>query len=97
MQYTVVSLFSGLGGLDAGFVQEGFRILWANDISAHAVESYNLNFKEPAVCADITNYPLTAIPRGNVVIGGPPCQPFSLVGKRLSELKMYAVFWCLGL
>src|SRR5207249_10312725 len=83
--YTVVSLFSGLGGLDLGFVQEGFNIVWANDISSNAVESYARNFDAKPICADINTYPVSKIPLADVVIGGPPCQAFSLVGRRYAE------------
>lgn len=80
--YSVVSLFCGLGGLDLGFSWEGFNLIWANDISANAVKSHQRNFGTPAICADITNYPLKNIPDADVIIGGPPCQSFSLLGQR---------------
>ncbi len=80
--YSVVSLFCGLGGLDLGFVQEGFDLVWANDISENAIKSYRLNFGKEAICADITQFPLLEIPRADVIIGGPPCQSFSLMGRR---------------
>ena len=45
---SVVSLFSGLGGLDLGFQMQGFQTVWANDISKSAAASYQLNFGMPA-------------------------------------------------
>lgn len=79
---SVVSLFSGLGGLDLGFVWEGFQIIWANDFSMPATSTYKLNFAHEIVRGDILKIPLRDIPKADVVIGGPPCQSFSLVGKR---------------
>ncbi len=78
----VVSLFCGIGGLDKGFVQAGFDVIWANDFDKYAVETYNANFKTPATLADITEYPLEDIPEFDVLIGGFPCQPFSMMGQQ---------------
>ena len=41
----VLSLFSGCGGLDMGFVKNGYDIVWANDIDKYAVQTYKANFK----------------------------------------------------
>lgn len=78
----VASLFSGIGGLDKGFQDAGFKIVWANDFDKYAVETYNANFKEQATLADITQYPLEDIPEFDVLIGGFPCQPFSMMGQQ---------------
>jgi DNA (cytosine-5)-methyltransferase 1 len=79
---TVISLFSGLGGLDLGFKEEGFKIIWANDVSENAVKTYQLNFGHDPVFADITKLSPHEIPEADVIIGGPPCQSFSLMGRR---------------
>ncbi len=106
-EYTVVSLFSGCGGLDLGITggftylnnyydKNPFKIVWANDINEKAVKTQRLNFKDiNVVCGDITqildnqNQQIsffnenTALPKSaDVVIGGFPCQDFSLAGKR---------------
>lgn len=85
MVFSVVSLFSGLGGLDLGFMWEGYKVAWANDLSDLAAASYQLNFGHPVVRGDITRIPLEDIPDADVVIGGPPCQSFSLMGRRWSD------------
>ena len=82
---TVTSLFCGLGGLDLGFQMQGFKTVWANDISPNAVASHSRNFCSDAICADITQLPVDQIPSADVIIGGPPCQAFSLVGRRLPD------------
>lgn len=81
-QQTVVSLFCGLGGLDLGFIWEDFKIIWANDVSKYATDTYKLNFGAHVVCEDIGKIPLRQIPDADVIIGGPPCQSFSLLGRR---------------
>ena len=79
---TVTSLFSGAGGLDLGFEWQGFNILWASDLNKDATDSYLRNFGRPAWQCDISDLSADAIPDADVIIGGPPCQSFSLVGQR---------------
>ena len=54
---TVVGLFSGCGGLDLGFKQAGFDILWANDFDKDSVETYKNNIGDHIVLGDITQIP----------------------------------------
>jgi len=79
---TVVSLFSGCGGMDLAFKQAGFNILWANDINEFACETYRNYFGDHIVCGNIEEIPLQSIPKADVVIGGFPCQDFSIIWKR---------------
>ena len=82
----IVSLFSGAGGLDLGFIQAGHRVVWANDLYADAVETYRKNIGDHIVCADITQVPSSQIPECDMVIGGFPCQGFSVANmKRHSQ------------
>ena len=74
----VISLFSGAGGLDLGFIRAGHTIVWANDHYADAVETYKLNIGNHIVCADIEEMPSAQIPDADIVIGGFPCQGFSV-------------------
>ncbi|MGC5816023.1 DNA cytosine methyltransferase [Clostridium perfringens] len=77
-----VSLFSGAGGLDLGFLNAGFDIIWSNDIDRYAVDVYRHNIGEHIELGDI-NILLDNIPDHDVLIGGFPCQPFSLMGEQL--------------
>ena len=79
---TVASLFSGIGGLDLGFEWAGADVTWASDISPIAAASYPLNFARQLVVADALEMDIAAIPKTDLIIGGPPCQSFSLVGLR---------------
>ena len=85
MSLKVVSLFSGGGGLDIGFKSAGYDIIWAIDNNANAAATYKENIGEHIVCADITQNDINQIPKADIVIGGPPCQSFSLAGNRHVE------------
>jgi DNA (cytosine-5)-methyltransferase 1 len=78
----VIGLFSGCGGLDLGFKQAGYNIIWANDILKDACETYKLNIGDHIINEDITKVDLNIIPKADIIIGGPPCQGFSGIGKR---------------
>jgi DNA (cytosine-5)-methyltransferase 1 len=80
--HSFVSLYSGAGGLDWGFVEEGCRPLWANDSDADAVKTYRHNLGKHAVCGDIdeARHKLNGL-APDLVIGGPPCQGFSVAGR----------------
>ena len=80
---SIVSLFSGCGGMDLGFhLTKGFDIKWANDFDQKACDTYKDNIGDHIVCGDITQIPLSEIPDAELILGGFPCQDFSMIWKR---------------
>lgn len=73
----VVSLFSGAGGFDLGFIQAGHEIVWATDFNKDCAETYRYNIGNHFVLDDIRNISTNQIPDCEIVIGGFPCQGFS--------------------
>ena len=77
----IVSLFSGAGGLDLGFQQAGFNVIWANEYDKEIWETYEKN--HPNTFLDkrsIVNIPSDEVPECDGIIGGPPCQSWSEAG-----------------
>lgn len=79
--YKIVSLFSGCGGLDLGFIQQGFEVIWANEYDKEIWKTYQQN--HPNTILDrrsITDISSDEIPACDGIIGGPPCQSWSEAG-----------------
>ena len=74
----IISLFSGAGGLDLGLIQSGHEIVWANDTWEDAVSTYRLNIGNHVDTRDIREVKSSEIPNADVVVGGFPCQGFSV-------------------
>lgn len=81
----VVDLFSGCGGMSCGFEQAGFDVVGAFDNWDAAIRIYQSNFDHPIYKRDLGTDDITPIVRElkpDLVMGGPPCQDYSIAGKR---------------
>lgn len=76
----IVSLFSGAGGLDLGFEQAGFNIVYANEYDSSIWATYEKNHSAPLDKRDIREIKSEEIPDCDGIIGGPPCQSWSEAG-----------------
>ena len=92
-RHTLVSLFSGAGGMDLGFKKAGFNILWANDFNLDATITYKNNIGDHVIHGDICSIDSSEIPGNSdinseenldVIIGGFPCQGFSIANTKRS-------------
>ena len=80
-QYTVGSMFAGIGGICLAFKQNNCKLVWANEIDKYACKTYRLNFgNDYLVEGDIQTLNLDLIPEIDILTAGFPCQAFSSVG-----------------
>jgi DNA (cytosine-5)-methyltransferase 1 len=86
----VIDLFCGCGGMSKGLTDAGLNIIAGIDIWDRAVESYNKNFEHKAYCEDLTKLTPEKFDelynkdnkKVDILVGGPPCQSYSIAGKR---------------
>jgi DNA (cytosine-5)-methyltransferase 1 len=77
----IVSFFAGAGGLDLGFEQAGFNVVWANEYDKEIWETYEKNHKNTELDRrSIVNIKEEEVPECDGIIGGPPCQSWSEAG-----------------
>lgn len=90
-----ISLFSGAGGLDIGAIYAGAQIIWANDMKKEACDSYAHNIGTHIHRGDINSYipSLAGYDNIDLVIGGPPCQGFSVAGKMDANDERSQLIW----
>lgn len=87
MKINVIDLFAGCGGLSLGFLKGGHTVKKAVEIDAGIAQTYQMNHPDVAVIVgDIRNIDQSGIFQAgdaDVIIGGPPCQGFSMAGARI--------------
>ena len=96
----VIDLFCGCGGMSKGLMDAGLNVIAGVDIWDRAVESYNKNYHHKAYCADLTQLPPEKFnelynkenKNVDILVGGPPCQSFSIAGKRDKNDPRNALF-----
>lgn len=84
---TAVSLFAGAGGMDMGLINAGFQVIWANDINKDACKTHAIWSSATIINECISKINFNTIPQSDVIIGGFPCQGFSLAGPRKIDDK----------
>lgn len=96
----VIDLFCGCGGMSKGLTDAGLNVIAGIDIWDKAVESYNKNYHHKAYCADLTELTPEKFNEMynkenksvDILVGGPPCQSFSIAGKRDKNDPRNALF-----
>lgn len=81
--FETIDLFAGVGGIRIGFENAGFKTVFANDFEAKCKDTYDLNFKNAKlIVEDIRKIGIDDLPRFDFLLGGFPCQAFSIAGYR---------------
>jgi len=78
-----IDLFAGVGGVRLGFEKAGFTTVFANDFEPACKKTYDLNSKEASLTVmDINKLRISDLPKFDILLGGFPCQAFSIAGHR---------------
>lgn len=81
--FRTIDLFAGIGGIRLGFEKAGFKTVFANDFEPKCKETYDLNFKDSKlIVEDIRKIGIDDLPEFDFLLGGFPCQAFSIAGYR---------------
>ncbi len=82
-EFKTIDLFAGVGGIRLGFENAGFQTVFANDFEPQCKNTYDLNFKDSKlVVEDIRKIGIDDLPKFDFLLGGFPCQAFSIAGYR---------------
>jgi DNA (cytosine-5)-methyltransferase 1 len=82
MQHKFIDLFAGIGGFRKGFEDAGFKCVFTSEMNAQCQQVYETNFGDEPF-GDITKIKPSDIPDFDILLGGFPCQPFSISGKKM--------------
>ncbi|MEK9154679.1 MAG: transcriptional repressor LexA, partial [Patescibacteria group bacterium] len=82
-EFKTLDLFAGIGGIRIGFERAGFKTVFANDFDKHCKNTYDLNFPtSKLIIEDIRKIGIDDLPKFDFLLGGFPCQAFSIAGYR---------------
>ena len=82
-EFRTIDLFAGVGGIRLGFEKAGFKTAYANDFNKFCKNTYDANHSEPKLhIEDINKVNIQELPEFEILLGGFPCQPFSIAGYR---------------
>lgn len=85
----IASFFAGVGGIELGFNQ--FQTIYANEIDPRATLTYEKNFEIKVDCRNILNVDEKSIPNFDILLGGFPCQAFSIAGYQLGFMIVVGI------